>query len=233
MNQDLGPLPLVAILRGLTAKEAPQVGRDLFAAGFRLLEVPLNRPGALDAMRALLAIAPADAIIGGGTMLTVQQVEQVYAAGGRMMVAPNFDLAVVERAVALDMLAFPGVVTPSEAFQALAAGAHGLKLFPAEMISPAAVKALRSVLPSEVLVMPVGGITPDNMATYVKAGANGFGIGGALYQPATTAPIGAWVLRTACDEAARRQTGERSGGFHGGARNIDRARLTPVARRCG
>lgn len=185
MHPDLGPLPLVAILRGLTVGEAPQVGACLFAAGFRLLEVPLNRPGALDAMRSLIAIAPPDAIIGGGTMLTVAQVEQVHAAGGRMMVSPNFDATVVGRARALGMLAFPGVTTPTEAFQALAAGAHGLKLFPAEMIPPAAVRALRSVLPAEVLLMPVGGITPDNMAAYVRAGASGFGIGGALYQPAS------------------------------------------------
>ncbi|MDO9216239.1 MAG: 2-dehydro-3-deoxy-6-phosphogalactonate aldolase, partial [Lacisediminimonas sp.] len=182
MLADLGVLPLVAILRGLGAHEAPQVGRALFDAGFRLLEVPLNRPGALAAIQALLQIAPPDAIIGGGTMLSVEHVEQVHAAGGRMMVSPNFDAAVVRRAVALDMLAFPGVVTPSEAWQALAAGAHGLKLFPAEMIPPAAVKALRSVLPPEVLLMPVGGIDVDNMAAYARAGANGFGIGGALYQ---------------------------------------------------
>ncbi|MDO8298835.1 2-dehydro-3-deoxy-6-phosphogalactonate aldolase [Lacisediminimonas sp.] len=182
MQADLGVLPLVAILRGLGAHEAPQVGRALFDAGFRLLEVPLNRPGALAAIQALLQIAPPDAIIGGGTMLSVEHVEQVHAAGGRMMVSPNFDAAVVRRAVALDMLAFPGVVTPSEAWQALAAGAHGLKLFPAEMIPPAAVKALRSVLPPEVLLMPVGGIDVDNMAAYARAGANGFGIGGALYQ---------------------------------------------------
>jgi 2-dehydro-3-deoxyphosphogalactonate aldolase len=134
-------------------------------------------------MQALLQIAPPDAIVGGGTMLTVQHVEQVHAAGGRMMVSPNFDAAVVRRAVELDMLAFPGVVTPSEAWQALAAGAHGLKLFPAEMIPSAAVKALRSVLPPEVLLMPVGGISVNNMAGYVSAGASGFGIGGALYQP--------------------------------------------------
>lgn len=183
MQKELGDLPLIAILRGLSAPQAQQTGRILFDAGFRLLEVPLNRPGALEAMRALLDIAPPDAIIGGGTMLTVEHVEQVHAAGGRMMVAPNFDAAVVRRAVELDMLAFPGVATPSEAYQALAAGAHALKLFPAEMIGPPVVRALRSVLPAEVRLIPVGGITPSNMGEFVQAGASGFGIGGALFQP--------------------------------------------------
>ncbi|MDB5798512.1 MAG: 2-dehydro-3-deoxy-6-phosphogalactonate aldolase [Paucimonas sp.] len=183
MRQHLGTLPLVAILRGLTVEEAPHVGAVLFEAGFHLLEVPLNRPGALEAIRILVDMAPEGAIVGGGTMLSIEHVEQVYAAGGRMLVSPNFDGAVVRRAVELDMLALPGVATPTEAYAALAAGAHGLKLFPAEMMPPAVVKALRSVLPSDTPLMPVGGITPDNMAAYVRAGANGFGIGGALYQP--------------------------------------------------
>ncbi|HYD95753.1 MAG TPA: 2-dehydro-3-deoxy-6-phosphogalactonate aldolase [Noviherbaspirillum sp.] len=177
------PCPLVAILRGLTPSEAPAVGRILFDAGFRMLEVPLNRPGAIDAMHALLRIAPDDALVGAGTVLSVQDVETVKDAGGRLIVSPHYAPDVISHAASHGMIALPGVATPTEAFGALAAGAHGLKLFPAEMISPAAVKALRSVLPVDTPLFPVGGIQPHNMATYVAAGATGFGIGGALYFP--------------------------------------------------
>jgi 2-dehydro-3-deoxyphosphogalactonate aldolase len=177
------PCPLVAILRGLTPAEAPAVGRILFDAGFRMLEVPLNRPGAIDAMRALLRIAPNDALIGAGTVLTVNDVDAVKEAGGRLIVSPHCEPEVIARAAAHGMIALPGVATPTEGFRALQAGAHGLKLFPAEMISPAAVKAMRSVFPVDTPLFPVGGIHPHSMATYVAAGATGFGIGGQLYQP--------------------------------------------------
>lgn len=179
-------LPLVAILRGLTPEEAPAIGDALVQAGFGLLEVPLNSPRPLDSI-ALLARAHPDALVGAGTVLTVAQVRAVHAAGGRLVVAPNFDAAVVREAVALGMVCLPGVLTPTEAFGALAAGAHGLKLFPAEMASPAVVKALRAVLPAGVLLLPVGGIAPDNMAPYRAAGASGFGIGSALYKPGKAA----------------------------------------------
>jgi 2-dehydro-3-deoxyphosphogalactonate aldolase len=177
------PFPLVAILRGLTPEEAPQVGRTLFDAGFRILEVPLNRPGALAAIEVLRKMAPDDAIVGGGTMLSREHVDQVLQAGGTLMVSPNCEPDVIRYAVEKKMLCLPGVATPTEAYHALAAGAHGLKLFPAEMAGPPVVKALRSVLPPQTRLLPVGGITPDNMAAFVKAGADGFGIGGALYQP--------------------------------------------------
>lgn len=175
-------LPLVAILRGLTPEEAPAVGDALAKAGFSLLEVPLNSPRPLDSI-ALLAKRFPQALVGAGTVLTVAQVRAVHAAGGRLIVSPNFDAAVVREAVALGLVCLPGVMTPTEAFGALAAGAHGLKLFPAEMASPAVVKALRAVLSAEVLLLPVGGITPENMAPYRAAGASGFGIGSALYKP--------------------------------------------------
>jgi 2-dehydro-3-deoxyphosphogalactonate aldolase len=126
-------------------------------------------------------------LIGAGTVLSPQQVKDVHAAGGRLVVSPNFDPSVVAQALALGMVVLPGVATPSEAFAALKAGAHGLKLFPAEMISPATVKALRAVLPLQVALMPVGGITPDNMGVYRAAGANGFGLGSALYAPGRSA----------------------------------------------
>ncbi|MEN3366145.1 MAG: 2-dehydro-3-deoxyphosphogalactonate aldolase [Burkholderiales bacterium] len=177
------PCPLIAILRGLTPEEAPRIGRALLDAGFRMLEVPLNRPGALDAISALLEIAPADALVGGGTILSMKDVDAVKEAGGRLVVSPNCDPEVIAYAVQRKMIALPGVATPTEAFRALEAGAHGLKLFPAEMITPVVVKSLRSVLTAETALFPVGGIRPDNMADYYAAGATGFGIGGQLFKP--------------------------------------------------
>ncbi len=178
------PCSLIAILRGLALSEVPMVGQVLFDAGFRLLEVPLNRPGALDAIGALIRIAPADALIGGGTVLTQEDVDVVKHAGGQFMVSPNCEPDVIRHAVDNGLMAVPGICTPTEAFRALAAGAHGLKLFPAEMTPPAIVKALRSVLPTGTPVLPVGGIHPHHMAAYIDAGASGFGIGGQLYRPA-------------------------------------------------
>jgi len=175
-------LPLVAILRGLATQEAEPVGDALWNAGWRLLEVPLNSPQPLRSIEMLAQRFP-DAIVGAGTVRTADEVRQVHAAGGRLIVSPHFDARVVAAAAALDMVSLPGVLTPSEAFAALDAGATGLKLFPAEMVPPAAVKALRAVLPPAVLLLPVGGITPSTMAGYRSAGASGFGIGSALYQP--------------------------------------------------
>lgn len=176
-------LPMVAILRGLTPQEAPMVGRVLFNAGFRMLEVPLNRPGAIEAMQRLIEMAPDDALIGAGTVLKVADVNAVKDVGGRLIVSPHCAEDVISHAAASGMIALPGVATPTEAFRALAAGAHGLKLFPAEMIPPSALKAIRSILPPNTPLLPVGGINPQNMAGYVAAGATGFGIGGQLYQP--------------------------------------------------
>jgi 2-dehydro-3-deoxyphosphogalactonate aldolase len=175
-------LPLVAILRGISPAEVPAVGDALWSAGWRLLEVPLNSPDPLQSIATLAKRHP-HAIVGAGTVRTAAEVRQVHDAGGRLVVSPHFDARVVQAAVSLGMIALPGVLTASEAFAALEAGATGLKLFPAEMIPPAGVKALRAVLPAEVTVMPVGGITPVNMAAYRAAGANGFGIGSALYKP--------------------------------------------------
>jgi 2-dehydro-3-deoxyphosphogalactonate aldolase len=180
--QALDPLPLVAILRGITPPEALAVGQALVDNGFRALEVPLNSPQPLQSI-ALLARAFPDALVGAGTVQTADEVRRVHDAGGRLVVSPHFDARVVAAAVAQGMACLPGVMTPSEAFAALQAGASGLKLFPAEMIPPAAVKAMRAVLPPEVLLLPVGGITPLSMAAYRNAGARGFGIGSALYQP--------------------------------------------------
>jgi 2-dehydro-3-deoxyphosphogalactonate aldolase len=182
MAQAMAQLPLIAILRGLTPAEAPAIGQALVASGFAMIEVPLNSPEPLQSIAALAAQFP-QTLIGAGTVLNAQQVKDVHAAGGRLVVAPNFNSAVVAQALALNMVVLPGVATPTEAFAALDAGAHGLKLFPAEMISPATVKAMRAVLPPNAALMPVGGITPDNMAVYRAAGASGFGLGSALYAP--------------------------------------------------
>lgn len=182
LAQAMAQLPLIAILRGLTPAEAPTIGEALVSSGFAIIEVPLNSPEPLHSITALTQQFP-QTLIGAGTVLNAQQVQDVHAAGGRLVVAPNFNPAVVAQALALNMVVLPGVATPTEAFAALDAGAHGLKLFPAEMISPATVKALRAVLPKTAALMPVGGITPDNMATYRAAGASGFGLGSALYAP--------------------------------------------------
>ena len=189
----LRELPLVAILRGLPPADALAVGGALVAEGWQLIEVPLNSPEPLTSIAALAAAFPR-ALVGAGTVLTPAQVREVHAAGGQMVVAPNFDAQVVREALRLGMVCLPGVATPSEAFGALAAGAHGLKLFPAELIEPKVVKALRAVLSGDTVLLPVGGITPSNMAAYRAAGASGFGLGSALYAPGLD---GAGVARNA------------------------------------
>lgn len=179
-------LPLVAILRGLTPPEAEPVGDALVGAGFRLLEVPLNSPDPLASIALLRRRFP-DALVGAGTVLDVAQVRAVHDAGGELVVAPNFDAAVLAEARRLGMVSLPGVMTPTEAFGALSAGATGLKLFPAELASPAVVKALLAVLPRGTAIMPVGGIAPDTMQPWRDAGAAGFGIGSSLYKPGKSA----------------------------------------------
>jgi 2-dehydro-3-deoxyphosphogalactonate aldolase len=179
-------LPLIAILRGVRPDEAPAIGQALTQSGWSLIEVPLNSPQPLQSIAALTKLLP-EALVGAGTVLDPQQVRDVHAAGGQLIVAPNFDAEVVREARRLGMACVPGVLTASEAFAALRAGVNGLKLFPAEMIPPAAVKALRAVLPPEALLLPVGGIGTGNLGAYRTAGADGFGIGSSLYRPGLTA----------------------------------------------
>ena len=178
----LQTVPLVAILRGIKPAEALPVGQALVSSGWTLIEVPLNSPEPLVSIAALASAFP-EALIGAGTVLSVDDVREVHAVGGQLIVSPNFNPAVVREAVRLGLVCLPGVMTASEAFAALESGATGLKIFPAEMITPAVIKALRAVLPSGTVVMPVGGITTGNMRPYLAAGANGFGIGSALYKP--------------------------------------------------
>ncbi len=191
-------LPLVAILRGLTPPEAPAIGEALSDAGFGVLEVPLNSPQPLESIGALARAYP-QSLVGAGTVLRVEQVRDVHAAGGQLIVSPNFNAAVVREAIELGMVCLPGIATPTEAFAALEAGAHGLKLFPAEAASPAVLKAMLAVLPAGTLMIPVGGITPATMAPWLAAGAHGFGLGSALYKPRKSA---AAVRQAASDFAA-------------------------------
>jgi 2-dehydro-3-deoxyphosphogalactonate aldolase len=182
----LQTIPLVAILRGLTPAEALPVGQALVDTGWGLIEIPLNSPQPLDSIAAMASAFP-DALIGAGTVLNISDVQNVHATGGQLIVSPNFNPAVVREAMRLGLVCLPGVMTASEAFAALEAGAAGLKIFPAEMITPAVLKALRAVLPPATVVLPVGGITLENMPAYLAAGANGFGIGSALYKPGMAA----------------------------------------------
>lgn len=179
--------PLVAIIRGVTPEEAERVGGALVAAGFGIIEVPLNSPNALDSIARLSRAFGDRALIGAGTVLDPAQVGRIADAGGRIVVSPNVMPEVIAAAVAAGLVAAPGYFTPSEAFTALRAGAHALKLFPAEAASPAVVKAQRAVLPAHVPLIVVGGVTPERMAAYLDAGANGFGLGGALYRPGMAA----------------------------------------------
>ena len=184
-NAHMDALPLVAILRGLKPEEALEVGQVIVNAGFHILEVPLNSPDPLRSIQ-ILAEAFPNALVGAGTVTTAQQVRDIKAAGGQIIISPHLDDNVVCEAVNLGLISMPGVATPTEAFRAIALGAHGLKLFPAEMISPSIVKSMRAVLPGHVRLIPVGGIGARNMADYRQCGASGFGIGSALYAPGKT-----------------------------------------------
>lgn len=179
----IGELPLIAILRGVTVDTAGGVASALYEAGFRVIEVPLNSPDPLDTIAVLAERFGDRALIGAGTVMTPDDVHGVADRGGGLIVMPHSDPAVIEVAVQRGMTCVPGVATPTEAFAALAAGAKALKLFPAEALPPAVVKAWRAVLPPEVRLFPVGGIHPDTMKAYLAAGASGFGLGSALYKP--------------------------------------------------
>ncbi len=183
----MAKLPLVAILRGMTLAEAPAMLDALIGAGFTLIEIPLNSPDPLRSVAAMRRAAPAEALIGAGTVLSAAEVSEVAEAGGDLIVAPNADPAVIAEAKRRGLACLPGVATPTEAFSALAAGADGLKAFPAEMIGPMVVKAWRAVIPARVPILPVGGIAPASMGPYVAAGASGFGLGSALYKPGDSA----------------------------------------------
>jgi 2-dehydro-3-deoxyphosphogalactonate aldolase len=198
-------IPLVAILRGVRPDEALAVAHTLCEAGFQAIEVPLNSPQPLDSLRLLAAGLGRDVLLGAGTVRTVAEVEAVQQAGARLVLSPHRDAAVIRRSRALGLLSMPGVATPSEAFEALDAGAHALKLFPADVLGPASFKAWASVLPAGTPMYAVGGVDAHNLAAFRRAGARGAGLGSSLYQPGmelaelrrrAQALIAAWA---ACD----------------------------------
>ena len=180
-------LPLIAILRGITPEEAVGVGEALVEAGIGLIEVPLNSPEPLRSIELLARHLGEDALVGAGTVLTREQVSDVAQAGGRLIVSPSTDPEVIATTVDKGMVSAPGYFTPSEAFAALRAGAHALKLFPAEAASPSVVRAQRAVLPRHVPLLVVGGVVPDTVADWIAAGADGFGLGSALFKPGRSA----------------------------------------------
>ena len=183
----LARCPLVAILRGLRPEEAEAVGEALVEAGLLVIEVPLNSPEPLRSIEALARRFGDRALIGAGTVRREAEVDAVAAAGGRLIVTPHADAIVVRAAKARGLLAVPGFFTPAEAFSLLDAGADALKLFPAEASNPAALRAMRAVLPPGTLVLPVGGVDAASMPVWRDAGAAGFGIGSAIYRPSDTA----------------------------------------------
>jgi 2-dehydro-3-deoxyphosphogalactonate aldolase len=179
----LEKFPLVAILRGLRPESAEAIGDALVEGGFRIVEVPLNSPEPFRSIELMARRLGEGVLVGAGTVLHPDDVGRVRDAGGRLIVMPHSDTAVIGAAVGAGLACTPGVATPTEAFGALKAGAAALKMFPAEMLPPAIVKAWRAVMPAGTLLLPVGGVTPDSMEGYVAAGADGFGLGSALYRP--------------------------------------------------
>jgi 2-dehydro-3-deoxyphosphogalactonate aldolase len=204
-DEAFATLPLIAILRGLVPEEAVEIATVLFDAGFRVVEVPLNSPSPLVSIERVVARFAERMLIGAGTVLDTSAVVDVAAAGAHLIVSPNFEAAVVRATKERGLVSIPGVATPSEAFAALAAGADALKLFPAEMITPAVLRSMRAVLPKSARLIPVGGITLDNISAYRQAGADAFGIGSALFKPGMSV---AQVARAATKFAkAARKTG--------------------------
>ena len=195
----LSPLPLIAVLRGITPKELPAIATALTDNGFRIIEVPLNSPDAFVSIRLLAGTLGERCLTGAGTVLKVSEVARVAEAGGRLIVMPHSDVEIVREAKRQGLVCVPGVATPTEAFAALDAGADGLKMFPADQLPPPALKAWRAVLPRDTLVFAVGGIRPDNMGAYWAAGADGFGTGSNLYAPGARADA---VRRVAAEYAA-------------------------------
>jgi 2-dehydro-3-deoxyphosphogalactonate aldolase len=187
LNQAMARCPLVAILRGVRPDEVGAIADALVDAGFAMIEVPLNSPDPLASIALLAKRYGPDVVIGAGTVLNVAEVGAMAAAGGRLIVSPNVDPAVIRASVAAGLVSLPGYFTPSEAFVALGAGAHGLKLFPAEAASPAVLKAQRAVLPAAVPLLAVGGVGVDNLGAWMAAGAQGAGLGSGLYKPGMTA----------------------------------------------
>lgn len=182
-NRYFAECPLVAIIRGVIPVEAEAIAGALYDGGIRIIEVPLNSPEPLESIRTIAEKFGGRALVGGGTVLDPSRVDEVARAGGRLIVSPNTNRAVIEATVAAGMVSSPGYFTPSEAFEAIDAGAHSIKLFPAEAASPAVVKSQKAVLPKDIPLIVVGGVTPQSVQGWMEAGADGFGLGGGLYKP--------------------------------------------------
>lgn len=183
---DVKGLSLIAILRGLDVPRAQSIGELLYEAGFRALEVPLNRPHASECIEILCRTMPSDMLVGAGTVTTRAQVHMVKQLGGGLIVSPHCDVDLIEQSLGLGLLCIAGVFTASEAYQAWRAGARALKLFPADALGLEGLKALASILPPDLALLPVGGVGPHNMLAWRQAGATGFGIGGSLFKPSDT-----------------------------------------------
>jgi 2-dehydro-3-deoxyphosphogalactonate aldolase len=189
LKRYLDECPLIAIIRGVTSDEADAIGDAIFEGGIRIVEVPLNSPDPLKSIERLVTRFGDRALVGAGTVLKPEQVQQVKGVGGRIIVSPDTNVEVISAAAEAGLVSSPGYFTPSEAFAALRAGAHALKLFPAEAASPSVLKAQLAVIPRDVPVLVVGGVQPDNMQPWLDAGAMGFGLGGGLYKPGQTAEV--------------------------------------------
>ena len=187
LKQYLDQCPLIAIVRGITPDEADATGEAVQQGGIRIIEVPLNSPDPLRSIEKLAKRFGESMLVGAGTVLTVEQVAQVRDAGGRILVSPDTNTDVISATARAGLVSSPGFFTPSEAFTAIRAGAHSLKLFPADGASPALLKAQLAVIPRDIPVMAVGGITPVNMRPWLDVGAAGFGLGSGLYKPGQSA----------------------------------------------
>jgi 2-dehydro-3-deoxyphosphogalactonate aldolase len=179
----LKSLPLIAILRGIRPEECIDIGCELFEIGFRIIEIPLNSPDAFKSIEKLVLKLKDKALIGGGTITNIKQLQLLSDVGGKLAVMPHTDLKLIRKAKILNFVCFPGVASPSEALAALNSGADGLKVFPAELITPKVLKSWKAILPEKTMLFPVGGIIPESMESYILAGATGFGLGSALYRP--------------------------------------------------
>lgn len=183
LKEQLERFPFIAIIRGIQPAEALACAGVLIEAGFRLIEVPLNSPDPYKSIGAMVGQFGDRAVFGAGTVTSALQVEEVHRAGGRLIISPHCDVEVIQATKKLGLISIPGVVTPTEAMTALKAGADALKLFPTEIVSPSAVKAMRAIVPAGTLLLPVGGIEATNWQPYFNASANGFGLGSSLYKP--------------------------------------------------
>jgi 2-dehydro-3-deoxyphosphogalactonate aldolase len=200
IRRRLDECPLVAIIRGVTPDDAEAIGEALYGAGLRIIEVPLNSPDPLESIRRIAGRLGDRALVGAGTVLDPADVERVKEAGGRLIVSPNTYPPVIEATARAGLVSSPGYFTPSEAFRAIRAGAHALKLFPAENATPKTVKAQRAVLPRDVPILVVGSVTPDAMRQWIEAGADGFGLGSGVYKPGQSAEETAMRARAYVEE---------------------------------